>query len=469
MNRIFLCLSAFVLILASCSQEPEEKVVPPETVSVGNVLSDISEPVLAGSQTTVTLTGLEKGELYGIYPKSSTGRTAKAGTVSNLIRTKAGTYLYLADDSSDLTFEGSEVGISDVGTLAFIKYRDENFDDDFMIDTGSDAAKLTLPDGSAVYDEYYSVDLSGFEDRSELALIAIGRTKKQSSASSSHEYAVIAGSEYKNDETSELKGVMNLTEYSNVKLFNQLKFKGERRVAALKLLKPVVLELNRETDLISPAVYEIKANGAEDKELVLEFEFEDGYSTSDIDVFTNNPAARTSENGNHVPYIAPFYVKEDGKVLAYVGKISSDTIFDFYITYQDMDQVGTEVKVGKITLREIKPEEKEHIEVISTENMTQAVEVSINKDQPFKLIIFDDENLTDVSVSYDCDVSEADMSLKVTSTEGNSVLQSVFRSGKVLEITDGKKLESLSLMRWNVQDTGNTSESDKVTITITPL
>ena len=110
------CIYVFVLlslVLISCSQNGGE--VPSEGTFVGEI-GQAGQTVDLSQDSSVTLTGLENGGLYGIYPKGNVRSGMSRAAGNGLILTNGGTYL-LQSDGSDFTFTGADVGISGQGSV----------------------------------------------------------------------------------------------------------------------------------------------------------------------------------------------------------------------------------------------------------------------------------------------------------------------------------------------------------------
>ena len=419
MKRIFLCLSAFVLILASCSQEPEEKVVPPETVSVDKVLSDISEPVLAGRQTTVTLSGLKKGELYGIYAAAGVSRSLEpeSGTSSGLIPAgNTGAYLFLADKNGDLTFTGMDAGISDIGTLRFVNYDLDKTDGVFTINSKNDAPLFTAADGTEFYEEYYEIPLDGIES-GDVAVLSIN--KSQNVLHRATYNGVVTENEVKGSDAPENCGVMNLSGRESVRLISQMKLRLRESdnggsAVRIALKNPVTLKKNEQSDLISPSIYRIKSSDS-NEEYVLELTLDNGFGLYDFDTLINNsrPRYASGDNAGRIKnYIAPMSV-EGNKILLYVGKLDQDFIFDFYKLYEfeDFEKEIIEESVGKIELRPISEDERAKIVSINIDEYKEPLDIELTADDLLKLVIFTADNpeaLKGLRISLDFVEGESD-------------------------------------------------------------
>lgn len=419
MKRIFLCLFVCVLILVSCSQEPEEKVVPPETVSVGNVLSDISEPVLAGSQTTVTLSGLKKGELYGIYAAAGVSRSLEpeSGTSSGLIPAgNTGAYLFLADKNGDLTFTGMDAGISDIGTLRFVNYDLDKTDGVFTINSKNDAPLFTAADGTEFYEEYYEIPLDGIES-GDVAVLSIN--KSQNVLHRATYNGVVTENEVKGSDAPENCGVMDLSGRESVRLISQMKLRLRESdnggsAVRIALKNPVTLKKNEQSDLISPSIYRIKSSDS-NEEYVLELTLDNGFGLYDFDTLINNsrPRYASGDNAGRIKnYIAPMSV-EGNKILLYVGKLDQDFIFDFYKLYEfeDFEKEIIEKSVGKIKLRPISEDERAKIVSINIDEYKEPLDIELTADDSLKLVIFTADNpeaLKGLRISLDFVKGESD-------------------------------------------------------------
>lgn len=412
MKRIFLCLLACVLTLASCSQEQEGKIVPPETVSVENVSSDISKSVLTGSQTTVTLTGLKEGELYGIYSSDNPSRSLDPdsdGSSGLIPAGNTGSYLYLADKDGDLTFKGSEAGIQDVGALRFVNYAVESDNAGFVINSKTDAPLFTAADGTAFYEEYYEIPLTEGIDPENVAVLSIN--KSQSVMNRATYYGVVTENAIKGSDEPENCGVMDLSGKESVRVINQMKLrlrtnKGGSAVR-IALCNPTTLVENVPSELTSPGIYRVNASDST-AEYVLELTLDEGLGLYDFDTLINNsrPRYASGEKAGRVKnYIAPMSVSGDS-ILLYVGKLDQDFIFDFYRLYafEDFENAINEEHVGKIELRQITDDERAKMVSIDIDEYKGPVDIKLTEDDPLKLVVFtadDSENLKGLKIRLD--------------------------------------------------------------------
>ena len=411
------CVCAYSCI---CSQEPEEKAVPPETVSVGNVLSDISEPVLTGSQTTVTMSGLKKGELYGIYATADVSRSLEpeSGTSSGLIPAgNTGAYLYLSDKDGDLTFTGMDAGISDIGTLRFVNY-DLETDGAFTINSKKDAPLFTAADGTEFYEEYYEIPLNGI-DSANVAVLSIN--KSQNVLHRATYNGVVTENEVKGSDAPENCGVMDLSGRESVRLISQMKLRLREpgnggSAVRIALKEPITLAENNNnfSVLKSPSIYRINSSYS-NEDYVLELTLDDGFGLYDFDTLINNsrPRYASGDNAGRIKnYIAPMSV-EGKRILLYVGKLDQDFIFDFYKLYDfgDFDSVIEEDTVGEIKLRPISEDERAKIVSINIDEYKEAVDIELTADDPLKLVIFTADNpeaLKGLRISLDFVEGESD-------------------------------------------------------------
>lgn len=258
------CIYVFVLlslVLISCSQNGGE--VPSEGTFVGEI-GQAGQTVDLSQDSSVTLTGLENGGLYGIYPKGNVRSVMSRAAGNGLILTNGGTYL-LQSDGSDFTFTGADVGISRQGSVIIRKY--EPVDGDRVINTETDKPLYTSRDGYPVYEEYYIADLEkeGVDpSRTALMLYRTG------SGSFSTDYGVLGASTGALSRDPRLSGVMDLSSHGSVGLFNQVVKRSGKTRQELMIQTPEVLERNTDAAIDSYGnLYEVRASDCTG-EMVLE-------------------------------------------------------------------------------------------------------------------------------------------------------------------------------------------------------
>ena len=98
MKKILIAL-AFAIILSSCSADGSGNMESDREISIES--TTIDDKVRISSDSLVTISGLEKGSLYAIFPESRAKATHSGGT-------------FLSVASSDtLTISGSDIGIAE--------------------------------------------------------------------------------------------------------------------------------------------------------------------------------------------------------------------------------------------------------------------------------------------------------------------------------------------------------------------
>lgn len=386
MSKRLLVLFVLVtaLVLASCSQVEETVPSENQTVSGDGLLANGVE---LAADSSITLTGLENGVLYGLWATGVGRSESSRAAGGNLIPTDGGTWL-LPSDGSDFTFTGREVGIRNRGVVRMVRYQDRGRDR--VIDTTTDIPVDIRPyrddPNARFFEEYYSVDLKeeGL-DLSRIALMNYSVVTKSGGFSS--DYGIIDAA---SGRLIHGTGIMDLSGYDEVGIFNQVvaRNQGQRRQEVV-LLNPKKLETDTATELGKTRyLYEVDEASCTG-EMVLEVDIgnnniRDYYFESSC---TDGRIAYGPDAGKRKPYIFPIsYDETTGIVLLYVGEVDESFIFEV-ITSEDVENPGT------IKLRDITDDERDFINFIDVKDGGEA-KVEVNSDDYFTPVIFTSDSNT---------------------------------------------------------------------------
>lgn len=386
MSKRLLVLFVLVtaLVLASCSQVEETVPSENQTVSGDGLLANGVE---LAADSSITLTGLENGVLYGLWATGVGRSESSRAAGGNLIPTDGGTWL-LPSDGSDFTFTGREVGIRNRGVVRMVRYQDRGRDR--VIDTTTDIPVDIRPyrddPNARFFEEYYSVDLKeeGL-DLSRIALMNYSVVTKSGGFSS--DYGIIDAA---SGRLIHGTGIMDLSGYDEVGIFNQVvaRNEGQRRQEVV-LLNPKKLETDTSTKLEKTRyLYEVDEASCTG-EMVLEVDIgnnniRDYYFESSC---TDGRIAYGQDSGKRKPYIFPIsYDETTGIVLLYVGEVDESFIFEV-ITSEDVENPGT------IKLRDITDDERDFINFIDVKDGGEA-KVEVNSDDYFTPVIFTSDSNT---------------------------------------------------------------------------
>ena len=397
MSKRLLVLSVLVVafVLASCSQV--EETVPSENQAVsGDGL--LANGVELAADSSITLTGLENGVLYGLWATGVGRSESSRAAGGNLIPTNGGTWL-LPSDGSDFTFTGRELGIRNRGVVRMVRYQDRGHDR--VIDTTTDKPVDIRPydddPNARFFEEYYSVDLK--EEGLDLSRVALLNYSVVSrSGGFSSDYGIIDAA---SGRLIHGTGIMDLSGYDEVGIFNQVVARnGGQLRQEVVLLNPKKLETGTATELEKTRyLYEVDEASCTD-EMVLEVDIgnnniRDYYFENSV---TDGRIAYGPDSGKRKPYIFPIsYDERTGIVLLYVGEVHESFIFEV-ITSEDVENPGT------IKLREITADERKLIRFVEVSD-GEEVKVEVNSDDYFTPVIFTSDShttLEQMHVMVDC-------------------------------------------------------------------
>ena len=357
--KLFTVALMSLLMLLSCTLEDETVNTSPVTIAGDGTYTVTGGPI--------TLTDLEINGLYAIFPQYNSRNVLRSAS-GNLFSTNGGTYLHFAEDD-EFTFNPDDIGLSGGGSFRFVTLEPEEEGTKIEIrnDETGDKPLFTNEAGQAVYEEYYRVNLDQYVidkneiDKNEVAIMIL---KDGGGQNVDTDYGIFLPGKSSSFRDRSSKGVMNLSGYTDVYLYNQVHIEkvtsGDGTYTReLKLMTPVDLkpDLDEAVRLESPGIYRVKTDRLDsDKEYVIEIKKTD---TSDMDLdfkryhmSTSTMDPRTVE-GYHRPYVFPI-ICDDDSIIVYVGNIEEDFIFNFQ---KDNGSYG-----GEATLREIGDREKDLIE-----------------------------------------------------------------------------------------------------------
>ena len=265
-------------------------------------------------------------------------------------------------DVHSFSFYLKDIGLTDGDSVKVITLEPESDGTviDIRKDGTGDTPLFTNEDGQDVYEEYYRVNLDQHvADKDEVAIMVL---KDGGGQNVDTDYGIFLPGHSSSFRDRSSKGVMDLSEYTDVYLYNQVhigKVRNDSYTRELKLMNPVDLKLDEVVRLEPPGIYRVKTDGLDsNKEYVIEIKKTD---TSDMDMdldfkryhmSTSTMDPRTVE-GYHRPYVFPIICDGDS-IIVYVGNIEEDFIFNFQ---KDNGSYG-----GEATLREIGDREKDLIE-----------------------------------------------------------------------------------------------------------
>ena len=370
--------------------------------------------------TLVTLTGLTPGEVYTIYPQATSSPaakamsalpSAKASSNSNLIATKAGTYLLYAD-SETVQFGGDELG-SGASSFKLAELEPEiiNLGEDMIIEEQD--GLFTIEDGQKIYEKTYRVDLtdhSGFK-LDDLYLY----DTKAGSGSGGSDYGIIMD----DGSIDRSRGKIDLSDKDYILVWQQLVVKTSNGKYEYEVSLENAIDIGygaSENITKSPAVYRINPNGHENEELALEITLAKNVGPSCYVMTTSTPEGRYADTGywkEHSLMLLQYVDDTDArKLVFYVGKLDRPIVFDFRF------ESGTNVEdMGKMQVRKVSEEEKARIIKINVSAETWPYKIDLGKyDESHLLnvrdyipIVFtgDQADRTNVTVSIDKELTDS--------------------------------------------------------------
>ena len=363
--KLFIVALMTLLMLLSCTPEDETVNTSPVTIA-----GDGTYTVTGG---LITLTDLEINGLYAIFPQYNSRNVLRSAS-GNLFSTNGGTYLHFAEDD-EFTFNPDDIGLSGGGSFRFVTLEPEEEGTKIEIrnDETGDKPLFTNEAGQAVYEEYYRVNLDQYVidkneiDKNEVAIMIL---KAGGGGNVDTDYGIFLPGHSSSFKERKSKGVMDLSDYTDVYLYNQVhigEVRNDSYTRELRLMNPVDLILDEEVSLKSPGIYRVKTDGLDpESEYVIEITRPEHVDFNHYLMSTGTMDPRTVY-GYHRPYVFPISYGPDS-IIVYIGKPveelnnSDDAVEadnkDFIFNFQMSN--GTDG--GKAMLREITADEKEDIE-----------------------------------------------------------------------------------------------------------
>lgn len=435
MKKILFLLTVVIIVsslLVSCSDKAEETSLPPEhqTIEVSSEnTGKVSQDYPISSSSDITLTGLEEGKLYGIYPETGEARSElmARSTNSSLIPTNGGTYLYYAD-GGDFTFTGSDVGINGTGSVKLIEYEaktleQEPTDSDFTIDTANENHLLINSQGERIFEEYYIITKEQLADKvTDPGKVVLTKYDLDGygSCEKSDDYGII------DPETKKLRhdGIIDLSEYERIIIFNQVRLREGNTKQEIIIQTPQVLYPNQSPINVKSEhdVYTIEASP--NAELILNIK---GITDISNFEFTTGTIASVyadeGSQGKRYGKIVPVkYDQGTGTAVLYIGKPEEAVLLPFLMKNK-ADAVTIELKdlAGNETLR---PQTIEP--VIGGYN-----DIKINASQYFIPILFDTDT-PDLAVMMKTNTNSS-MRYVARHTYGKGYSQYGLNDGDIIE------------------------------------
>ena len=321
--------------------------------------------------TLITFTGLTPGEVYTIYPQSSTSPAAKAMTASpvskassrsSLIATKGGTYLLYAG-SETVQFGGDELLAGTTSfKLAGLEAEDISLGEDMVIDEND--GLFTIEDGQKIYEKTYRVNL---KNSSGLKLDDLYLyDTKIGSGSGGSDYGIIMD----DGSIDRSRGSIDLSGKDHVIVWQQLVIGTSNGgfEYEVSLENAIDLEYGTPEDIKEAcSVYRIDPDGHEGEELALEITWPDNIGPGSYVMTSSTPEGRYADTGywkEHSLMLLQYAEEaEERKLVFYVGKLDRPIVFDFRF------DGGASVDVGTMKVRSVTAEEKARIIKIDVNNI----------------------------------------------------------------------------------------------------
>ena len=407
-----LLLFLFVIIAVSCKSDGVSQIIEADRINLQQ--SSIQDRYKISSTSLIHIEGLEKDELYAIFPEGKTGKS-RAG--KNFISTNSGTFLTIAD-GKELQLTGSDLSLED-GFFRITKLETET--GAAVIDENTDTPLFIDSEGRRVYEKKYSVNPADEEGLNTEAttLLAI----LNGSGTLSSDYGIITPEGKKESG----KHLMDLSSTDNLTIYSQLHITESRKPISyeIRLVSPVRIEKNMPFTLSSPTVYMVEPDN---EELVFEIDMQDK-NFSDYSIANAVPDGRYADTGLRKQYIFPITVK-NGKLIIYIGRVEKNIIFNFIS--------GT----GSAVLRNITEEEKDSILIHNANSPSLDITIPAGNDQLIIPFLFTGKQ-TGRTVNLNGDIPDvATISIVAGSTDGNGYSEQALKKGQTtVTFSDYRELE----------------------------
>ncbi|MBO8435656.1 MAG: Ig-like domain-containing protein [Spirochaetes bacterium] len=313
----------------------------------------VSDPItVEESDSVIKLTGLESGKLYSLYTEQA--QAIRARSSAKISEGNKNRYTFvLPEGETEIEFNASDIGLGNGGSFRIgevyaphINFEDGN---EAMTISESDEPIFTDENGRKVYEKYFSIDISGIEDRSNIALI----TTSTGSGSGGHNYGFVSETGEAIREK-EIGSVFDLSEFDTVYIYLYMEVTEslDSISVSLHLVNPITIGTEA-VDIKAPSIYRIEPS-AENRYMV--FELEGG---PDQNIYLGATGlnedlnARNLETGKRHPRFFP--VKMDGnKVIFNLEANANPIIFniesigDSYTVKAHIDEEMEEINLRKI-------------------------------------------------------------------------------------------------------------------------
>ena len=366
-----------------------------ETITVEDSLAETPKEYSINAETLVTLSGLEKGEVYTVLPKGATpnakgmyhksaGTAVRATADSRLISTNGGTYIIYADSTS-FQFGGDELG-DGVSSFELAKLEPDpiNLGDDMVIQRGVDECLFKNDEGQMVYEKVYEVNLAGADALGlNLSDIVVYTVRSGSGRNISTDYGIVS-----ENGMDRAWGVLDdLSGKDTVTVFQQIRIgegSSDNYKFEVRIDNPVDLNEEGMEIVNSPAIYRIKPESLAgiSEDLVLELTLGENRSPNDYLLTANIMNPRSAKDGSWKEHcLIPLRYYSDAsdskeKVAYYLGRIDEDVIFNFDM----VDEKETEPDKGSMVIRAINDEDKNHmIEVDINNGLSDSYEINLSE------------------------------------------------------------------------------------------
>lgn len=390
--RTTLLIMVLVCLLASCKGDvgennlvslPEEVLDAPDgSLHVINASMGFSQwiDILDGDE--VLLSELDPKACYIVRTEGSSmikSLNTRQVSVQKLLPVADG-FLPIPDSLGESRFSSQELGISN-GRIMIEKLGRDN---DMVIDTRyEDPVK---EEGTTrIFEEYYHIDFSdqNYRDLDKSDLVILQRW--EGNGVSSYRFAIVGKNLGVLDKN--CKGILNLSGQTTLNLYHRFTEKQVQNpfIASLVLTNPVNIQNNTPTSITNPLeVYRISSEGLDPaKEYVLEFD--KSAAVADFSLRLNRYSMASSSsihktrtltgedqvcNDNKGLTLTNNDLKIE-KMVLYFGSLTEDYLFNWHYANYFSEDLHAD-NFGTITLREIKPDEKErihHVEIQKIDNV----------------------------------------------------------------------------------------------------
>ncbi len=404
----------------------------PKSITLQDTDSLASYYEIKSDDEQFSVGGLTSGELYSIYPESmdsnqnavslfSAKRAMRANTQNQLFHEKGlSSYLYIPPvDFDNLVFSAKDIGlkigdrfrIAKVATTPNQEFLDGNTS--MVLHETEDKMLYTTADGLNVYEKFYKVDLNKIKGIDPSRVVVVIQNKGSAEMKNSN-YGLL-GSNGEQLTDAYTRGVMDLSEYESVYLYNRMEVKGTDPkenpcIQTILMLSPEILNVGESATMKAPAIYQVEPSNSE---LILEITGDDVNQLAITNANANGRIAFGNKAGYHHPYIFPI-IKEQNRIVVYIGQVTESIIFDFV---QDVLNGDAEYQG---TLRAITEEEKATIEYIrqTEEEPTSSLPLTLNVGDYIPIIFEPKDNETKSTISIENNADNVSLYAVASHTSG---------------------------------------------------